>query len=367
MRALLVTLLLFSSLARANSLASIYNGSQYQLDGQLLVQDADNSNNYYYVPQAFRLKQSSQWDAKKQAYVPDYGIHREVITKAGRQYASYTMRFELDEPSESDVLTATMNLAVKTSPLVQILGMAQICGLSLAVPGFATAPPAPPDPDATVIRYSINSTDAGKCNSLVSLNEFSMSLTVPLERDHEYLNNFISPNGPVLPPVEMILPYKYKDRVIVSVDAHAALDQAKAAVGVGFTYEAVTAAVNASMENLWRSLTASGQVYVDCQNDDHTICDRFVQQAQDLLAKSIFLITPDMSKGDTNPLVVGDNNKASSANLFKIQLGYDEQHLSDNQKLTVDFTNVVYSSVRAQAQVIASGVPADVLGVPAPK
>jgi hypothetical protein len=115
------------------------------------------------------------------------------------------------------------------------------------------------------------------------------------------------------------------------------------------------------MEKMMNTLTMFGKVDVDCQNPDKTICDRFLQQAQELLAKSFLNYLPTSANGDTNPLVLADKDKAVNTSIVKVAAGIDMAQAERIGKFTLDFNNTVYSSVHTQVQVQANKLDRSVL------
>lgn len=352
--------LLFSGAANASALASVYNGEQFRLKGQLLVQDAEHPDDYYLIPKIYRLKNKIFVNEQTGERSNRANVNNKVITVNGRQYSSYTMRFRLDEPSEVELLEAKMLLQMKAGRAANIRGVAPICGIRLASLGFdqgtgneADTQKAISNPNVTTITYSISSTEAGKCTSLLDTTDFTVEYRVPIELEPKTAQDLTSDIGLVLPPVELLLPYKYKDSVTVEVDAESAIKQVKAAADLQGSFKFVTAQISASISNLVNKLTVSGGLKVDCQNPDRTVCDHFLEQAKDILSKTLFIYTPLAEKGDTNPLVVSDKDKSSSS-MFKVSLAYDEQEAKRIGKFRVDFSNMVYSTVSGQAQLRAA-------------
>jgi hypothetical protein len=353
------------AMARADALASIYNGEQFQLNGQLLVQDADHPDDFYVLPQTFHIQQQSTYDPTTDTLKKKMSINHQVIAANGNQYSDYTMKMVLDEPTQMQLMQASMQLRRTASPNARIKGMAPICGMRLTLPGLETSTEAPIagkfDPNTTFIQYSISSTDAEKCNAILTTTEFTLEYRVPLVLEPTVAKNLTSDVGLVLQPIDLILPYKYKDKVSVAIDARSAIDQLKASVGLQGSFKFVTAGVQASMEKMMNALKISGQLQVDCQNPDKTMCDRFVDQAVQILTKTFFTYLPMATSGDTNPLVIADKDKAVNASLFKIQLAFDEQSAERIGQFKVDFSNTVYDSVHGQARIEASRVPLEAL------
>lgn len=351
--------------ANANALASIYNGDQFQLNDQLLVQDADHPDDFYILPRTFHIKRQSTYNADTGEVKNIVSVNNRVLTSGQNQYSDYSIRVVLDEPGRLELLQAAMNLRRVANPNARIKGVAPICGMHVLIPGISNSTEAPNpasfDPNTTFIQYSLGSTDGDKCNSVLATSEFTFEYRVPISLEPATARNLTSDVGLVLQPIDMILPYKYKDKVKIVVDARSAVEQMKAAASLQGSFKFVTAGVQASMEKMMNSLQVTGQLHVDCQNPDTTACDRFVNQAQDILTKVLVNYLPMSGAGDTNPLVVADKNRAVNATMFQVQLNYDQQSAERIGQFTVDFSNTVYSSVHAQAQIDASHVPVEVL------
>lgn len=354
---ILAASLIFSGAANATALASVYNGQQFRLEGHLLVQDAEHPNDYYVVPKLYRLRNKVYVNDQTGESSNRASINHKVITVNGHQFSSYTMRFRLDEPGMMEKMTAEALLQLKAGRAAKIKGVAPVCGIRLATPGFDQIKPSgnqpASNPKSTTITYSISSTEAGKCNAFLDTTDFSVEYRVPMELEPKTAADLTSDTGLVLPPVELLLPYKYKDSVVVEVDAESAVKQLKAGADLQGSFKYVTAQVSANISKLVNKLSVSGGIKVDCQNPDRTICDHFLEQAKDILAKTLYIYEPFAKDGDTNPLVVADKDNAS-ASMFKVSLGYDEQEAKRIGKFRVDFSNTVYSSISSQAQLRAA-------------
>lgn len=359
MKALLAFLLVLSQVAEGKALASIYNGEQYNLGGILLAQGSDQPNDFYVMPTMYYLESGRYYDSKLKKYVDFAGFTHTVTKdeKSGIEYSVYGFRFRLATPSDLELLVANQKLRMnKTTRQAEIKGPAPVCGVDLKVLGFESGQKisaVPIDPNATLIQYSIESSD-GKCNSIMDVNEMSILYRVPLSQEPGVAKSLMSEEGLFLPNVELILPYKYKDTVKLTLDAESTIEQIKVLAGFTGTFKQVTAEVGATMQNLVNRLKVSSGITVDCQNPDKTVCNKFIDQAQDMMAKLLLVYTPEASKGDTNPLVVADKEKQASA--FRVNLAYDSQSAKRIGKFVFDFSNMVYDSVRSQARFVANGV-----------
>lgn len=352
-----------SSQAPAAALASLYNGEQFRLKNQLLLQDSDRPDEFYYLPQKYRVKRRGKLNEETQKVEYRTDLNHRVVRKGEREYSVYSMLVELEQPSPFDVLMAQTELSTKLGRQVVIKGLVPICGISLGEVGSASAGIAKPveaiSPDATLVQYSLNSSEAGKCNSPLASTEFRILYRVPLKEEPVYAENATSSVGLVLAPVELTLPYKYKDQVVIQIDARSAYEQLKAAADVKGTYKFVSGEMKAAVSKLFNMLQITGGIDVNCQNPDKAICDRFLVQAQEILAKTFFTYLPFAANGDTNPLTFADKDKAVDTSLVKVQMAMDQQSAERIGKFKIDFTNTVYSSITAQVQVTAARLPVE--------
>lgn len=359
----LVLISLFCTIrANANALASIYNGDQYHLRGQFLVQDADHPNDFYILPQAYRLKHQSVYDEAAGDYKDDFGITHQVSVINNVRYSVYNMILVLEQPSEMQRMEATFLLRRKVGMNAIIKGIAPICGMRIA--GFESASDSvekgTSSPDATLIQYSIDSTEPGKCKSLVTATQFNIRIRVPLEQEPAFAANLISGVGVTLPSIELILPYKYKDHVTMTLNAHDALQQLKGSAGISGAFSVVSTQLKGSVEEMMNKLQIMGSLHVDCQNPDHSACDHFMQQAQEIITKIFFTYLPLSTQGDTNPIVLADKEKSGSAKV-KVDLAIDSQTADHIGEFKLDFSNSVYDSVQTQAQIHVANVPKGIL------
>jgi hypothetical protein len=354
----LIPAALISVSAWAGAVASIYNGEQYHLNGAVLVQDADHPDDFFILPTRYHLKTKSHVDDQGRL-VTAQSARNTVVRINGHDYSSYAMTFELDEPGKLEMLRATQALRQQVGRPARIKGLVPICGLRLAVPGFKESGPSGDNrlnPDSPLLRYSISSTEADKCASIIDTSEFNMEYRVPIGLEPEAAKEITSDVGMTLPPIEIVLPYKYKDHVTVKIEAQSTINQLRAGGDFAGSFKMVTLQVKASIETLFNRLAVTGGLDVDCQNPDRKICDGFVEQAKDILAKTLFLYTANADKGDTNPLVLADNDKAVSTGGFKATLGIDSQSATREGYFRVDFSSTAYSSITSQAQVTAKNI-----------
>lgn len=352
---------LFSALARASALASLYNGTQFHLEGQLLVQDSENPNDFYLIPQVYEVKRESVFNPTTQSFSERVAVNHRVFSKDGHQYSSYSIRMILEMPDQLEIQRALSALRQKVGQSARIIGAAPVCGLRLDLPARLPSMEGSSEPpyNATWIQYSIASSEAGKCNSMMDTTEFSLEYRVPLDLEPALAQNITTDVGLLLPPIELVLPYKYKDKVRVEVDAESAIQQLKAGADIKGSFKFVTGEVQANIERLVNTLQVTGQMAVDCQNPDPTICNYFLDQAKDVLAKTLYIYTPLAVGGDTNPMVLGDKEKNVDASLFKVGLAFDEQSAKRIGKFRVDFSNTVYSSIYSQVQIHVQNIPSE--------
>ena len=356
--------LLLPIAANAGALASIYNGEQFQLEDQLLVQDADHPESYYYLPRTYKLKSRTALDMDGNPKRETSLKHR-VVTKGDKQYSVYTMTLELDHPTSLQLRIAEMQIRRKTGQRAVIKGPAPVCGIRVRGPGFDSTAAASPvdkvDPDATLIQYSVNSTEAGKCASVLATTEFNLVYRVPISQEPQTAETITSSVGLFIPAVEILLPYKYREKVVVTLDAVSTYEQLKAAADLQGTFKAVTAGVSAAMSDLKNKLMMSGGIAVDSENPDPAIRDRFLTMALEILSKTYLNYLPMGLAGNTDSLVLADKEKAASASLFKVQLGFDRQSAERIGKFRIDFSNAVYGGVTSQVQIKAARASKDSL------
>lgn len=365
MKHLILWLTLVPQLSFANSLASIYNGEQYDLGKIFLAQDANKPEDFYVMPSSFSLAPPQYyWDEKIQDYASKSTVSHEIVEVAGKKYSSYTLRFKLDQPSRQDVRRAT-NRLWNLRANARIKGLVPICGVKLGYFGFEFAQGEKPTPENSVnpggeyIRYSLRSNDSDRCTSLVSLKELSVVYRVPLELEPEAAKALTSDTGLVLPPVEVIMPYKYTDKVSIKIDTQSVIDQLKATGGFKGTIKKVALDVQGSVERMWNNLTTTGVIKIDCQSDQ-AVCERYYEIARDVIAKTFYIYTPLATAGDTTPLTLSDNNK-STPSLFDVKVNTDLARADRKSEFSLDMDNPVYSSMRTQVQFKAFGVSPDVL------
>lgn len=358
-----VVIVVVAQLAHGGAIGSVYNGEQFKIQGQLLVQDADKPNSFYFLPRKYKLKTKSRINVKSDKIEKTYGLHHQVVSEAGHQYSVYTMKLTLDRPGQLRSLDAELELRRLKGNDAKILGLTPVCGLRLDLPTggvlVSNTNSNPVNPDAIQIKYSLSSTEAGRCTSILDTSDVVLEYRVPMAREPEVANKLVSSVGLVLPSVELVLPYKYKDRVVVSVDAEMAYEQTKTAGSLTGDAKSVMLEARASVDAMFGRASATGKTIIDCQNPDRTICDRFVEQAKDHLVKMLFVFTP-IAEAQAPQVLVGDKEKIFEAGKTKVGLAFDAQTAKRQQNFVIDFSNAVYSSISAQAQVEINKIPFEI-------
>lgn len=339
-----------SGSAWANSVGSLYNGKQFDLDGRDLVQDADRPNEFYVVPARFKIVPTTISLGENGEETEQRGVNHRVMTINGQQYSVYTIRVRLDKPNEQQILLANNKLYQKFGAGAQVVGMAPVCGINLGAPlTEVSAGASSARPDAVVIRYNLQSTEAGKCESALFPRELTLTIYAPMSMEPQIAQDITSKVGLVIPAIELVLRYKYQDKVSVTIDAKNTYDQLKASAGIEGGYKFVSGSLSGNMTKMFNKLKVTGRIHRDCQNPDPAICDGFVEKAQELLKEIVFKYTPLATPNpDTKNLIVGDKEKVS-ANMVRVDMAMDKQEFENHGEFVFDFTSNTYSSIRTQA------------------
>ncbi len=356
-----LALLLSTQAARANSLASIYNGEQYKLDGYTLVQDANSPDNFYVLPHRYQIKSETFYNRETDKYESKYGVTHHIDTdSAGARFSIYTISMTLDEPGRTEKSKASLALHRDHSSSAKIVGLAPVCGMRLDVPGAVSNTPL--SPSVTLATYSIKSS-SGQCDSILDTTDFSLNLRVPMEQEPGFAKMITSEVGIVLPPLELLLPYKYKDKVTLSINASNAYERMKTSAGLTGTWKVIQANVQVNTESALNQLAITGGIVMDCQNQDKTACDLFLKQAQDILNQIFLKYIPLATnpEANTTPIAVQAGDKGASSAMFRVDLSMDKAEAQSLGTFNIDFTNSVYSSIHTQVQLDISNVPPEVL------
>ena len=357
---IILLLLLAAKNASASALASIYDGEEFKLDGEVLVQDYQTPTDFYILPQRYTVIQQSVYNPKTRRYTKIANANNIVTTENGKKYSIYTLRLRLVEPSQNDLLNATFLLRQK-HPGAQIKGLAPICGMTIAMPG-QDLPSRAANPDVPLITYSIKSTSSQKCGTIVANSEFTMSIHVPLESEPMYANALTSNGGLILPPIDVAMPYKYEDKVKITVDAKSFYKQVKAGAGIEGSWKVVSVGVKANVEKALQTLNIGGLVKMDCQNPDKTICGKFYDQAVKILSDSVMKYMPIAATNpNQDPLITTENNKSPGTNMFRVDMAYDEATAEKMVNLVVDFKDTEYDTLTSQVQLDISNLPQTIL------
>lgn len=353
MKKLILSLLMFAPLAQATSLASIYNGDHFNMNGVRLAQGADNPNEFYVLPTYFYLDSGRFYDRKLKKYVDNPGFNHQVQTDAqGNKYSVYTFSLRLAEPSDYELVFASQKLWLnKDTRTAEVKGLAPICAVDVKVPGFESGEKiggSASNPQATFIQYSVQSSSV--CGLPLDLTEMKVVYKVPFSLEPGVAKRLKSEEGLEVPNLELLHPYKYKDTVSLEIDAEIAVETLKSLVGFQGQYKEVQGAVQSAVKRMSTAIKSSQKIDRDCQNPDRTTCDRFEERAADLVAKTFLIFTPVPNQADSNQLVIADNDK--QAGTFKINLAYDRDIAKKVGKVSFDLSDTVYSQVRSQARVL---------------
>lgn len=349
--------------AQAQTYRGVYDGEQVQLSGFTLVEGA-KAGDFYYLPNLYRIKSGSRFDAKTNDYLPEYGVVHEVKEIDGIKYSIYNLRFSLRKLSTIEGLTAAQNLELRI-PGATLKGMAVPCGMTLSVPGFGNnvLPPesdvAPkPNPNATYVQYSISTAETGKCEGFDNFTQTDINVIyrVPLSMEPFVARSLTSGTGIVIPPMTLLFPYKYTDSFSIDLSKESAMKELKLLADFKGTIKAVQARVKASMTEIFKSSKINGSVKMDCRSGE-AICGKYFEWAKSMVEARLLTYTP--IKSDSKELTIGDSDKEVAA--FKVGLGFDQTKINDNELFHFDFSNVVYSSVPSLVHFRASNVPVEVL------
>jgi hypothetical protein len=355
---LILSALLLPISSRAGALASIWNGEQFGIDGETLVQDADRPDEFYILPRKYKIQKKSKYNERTDSFDTVPQVVHQISDIGGVKYSIYNITLVLDEPGQMELMELDSKLQ-RHRPSARIRGLANVCGMSLGLPAVAPLP-GPVDQNALHITYSINSTTENSCSSILPQTAFNLQIKVPLSREPEVANAMSSSVGMVLPPIELLFPYKYSDSVIVTFNAKKTIDQMATGLDLKGTWKVVSAGVSARTQDIVNRLKITGAIKMDCQNPDKRICDSFLEKAKEILSSSLVRYvpqTPVTNEGGVAQVVMGDNNKDVPTSLFKVEMAMDSRSFSDSEELKIDFSDVNYSTVKTQVQLDVSKVP----------
>lgn len=357
-----IATVLISLSAHAGALASLWNGEQFRLSGQILVQDADKPLDFYFLPTRYKVKATSVYNESTGESERKTWVTHQVVTDGTLKYSVYNIRMKLDEPGRFETLRAESELRQKVGLEARIKGLVPICGLSLGSSLVAAGEiGAQPNPSATVITYSIHSSEAEQCKSIVDVPEFNLQIRVPLSREPEFARAMTSDVGLVLPSIDVILPYKYNNKVTMLFNSKTTYEMMSQNVGLKGTYKMVTGEVESNIRKMFQSLEITSQMKVDWQGTDVALRDRFITQAIEFLSQAYIKYNAVTGPVGDKEVVVGDKDKSVSSSLFSVSLAMSEQAATQKADITIDFSSATYSTVKSQTQLDVSRVSKSVL------
>ncbi len=365
MRSLLAFFIIigFSLHAKASALASLWNGEHINLSGQILVQDAEQPLDFYVLPSKYILKRESKMDPQTGQLVNTVWFQNRVVDQGGVKYSVYTFKLELDSPGRMELLRAENKLRSITKTKARIKGLAPICGVALGSNFASFATPTPQvDPEATLISYSIKSTEADQCKSVLGTSDFAIEIKVPMSREPEVASQLISMTGLVLPALELVHPYKIKNSIVMTFNPVVLFEQMQTNVGLTGTWKFITASVQSNSTKMMKSLELTGGLTVNWEGADQAIRDIFINKAIEFLSQS-YLKYSQTSQKDLNskPETVADKNQSVSTSLFRVDMAMTKEAATIKEKISLDFSSVTYGTVKSQAQIEISNITSDQL------
>lgn len=345
--------------AGATAVASLYNGEQYEIDGVMLVQAADQPDTFFIMPKEYHLVRTSKWDSDLEERVYSPPVHHQTESVDGQTYGIYTMTFDLDVPGAQQRLVLGMKLR-RFHPNAQIAGLVPICGVKLDLLGINLAmvkeTSQRKETKATTIRYSLNSTEGDKCKAQISPTRFSVTYRVPIENDQSVRAELESESGLVLPPVELVIRNKYTDKITLKINKRRTIEQLKGLADLKGSLKMIKASVNAGIEDLIRRSEVAGDLHINCENINGPACQAFLEYVKSQMIKDLLVIKPEKPEGNIDRLVVGDSGKDVDASIFSVGLAFDSASVKDEEVFTFGFRGEVYDAIGTQVQLRANRV-----------
>ena len=340
------------------ALGSIWNGEQLGIDGYLIVQDADNKNEFFYLPKQYRLKSKSiqtQDENGNYTWENRQTLSHELTTlPSGEKYSVYNMKVVLSKMSKRNENRATMALRRKFGLNAKLKGQAPICGIESSIPNMSHHDPI----NETIgITYSLSS--VAQCNQISIPNEFSIRVMVPMYHEPAFAKSLINGAGEIFPTIRTLHPYKYTDKVSLTFNAIDMYEHFGGSAGVKGTYKNVTAQVKGQLQRMIEKFNAMGSVRFDVQNQDPKVREYYHGVFINMLSKIFFKYLP---QADATPLPGAPQiSYGQNKSLIKASLALSRSEAERQGEIKLSLEDVNYGNISSQVPVSIPAISEDII------
>lgn len=356
MKKLLVSLILLSSFsAIASSAGSLWNGSHVNLKGRMLVQDADNSNSFYWLPTKFKLKQKSD-------LIPDEDGNLTIQTKQaivqnfiedanGNKYSKYDMKVSLESLGQERLLNATMKLRRVHGYDAKIVGMLPLCGMALGLPTIMGS--SDPTANVTQVKFGFSQDNLDNCTNFNVARTFTISMLVPRKLEPAFGKSLMKGIGPTFPSIKLAHPYKYEDKVSLKIDTRKFHKMVSAGGKIKGTFKYVSAQVEAKVSKAMKQLAFTGHLKLNIQSTDPQVKAHYMKTFTKMLTDYFFSFTsskdgnPAPGSDPLKPVTFSSSNSGSSSALVGVDLAYTKEEIEELGEINISINDINYGAIQS--------------------
>ncbi len=397
---------LLSTGARADSVASIYDGSTFQLRGFQLLQSHDNASQYYYVPSIITPVRTSrvERDEFENSRIIDTSPFAHAIEERADGGKESVYRFEAQFPKPGRIALLQAEQALENRhPGASIIGPAPVCGLKLAVPSISTSSGASNAQEERGLRvvFGIATTlDGDECRSSIALDRFPVEIRAPLTLEPSLARALTGGTGLPLNTLELRIPMKYSDHFTGRIQVRRTLRALKELENISGSLFFVSTQVQEELKRIVDRLTVTGSIHLDIQSNQPETRTYFRNMVMEYLREtflkfaahpltqagnaasmeaacnpasstgpgpsSVPNVLPPQVKSPTDitppisgvaSLVPGQEPKIPAC--VRVSLLMSETEVDDSREFNLDYSEMNYSTLRVPLLFQASGLPVD--------
>jgi len=350
--------------AHASAAGSLFNGDHYELQGKMMVQDADSGNDFYWIPEKFKLRSKSEivytgsGRRRRGTLVNKQMISHSIVeNENGEKFSRYDLTVKLEGLDDSTRLIAQSMLRRKHDTNARLVGRIPLCGIATGVPKSIGASGANIESIQVVFGFVEDGLET--CSNFNVPKSFPISIIVPEKFEPGFAQSLVNGVGAMMPTIKLAMPYKYRDKATLSIDVEKAYKFINKSGSLTGTYKAVSAGVKANVRKMIRTLSYTGSIVFDIQNPDPKVRAHLEKTFIDIITKQFFVYTakPDLTMpGDndsTTPITFANRGGGSkSAPLVQAKFAFGEDEAREIGKINFSLENVNYGAMESHASIV---------------
>lgn len=354
-------MLSMGSHAYASSAASLFNGDHYEFKGKMLVQDADQPNDFYWIPEKYKLRVKSEIVRDRrgnQSLENTQMISHSIIQNAsGEKFSRYDLTVKMENIGEMRKIMAQSALRRKHNPRARLVGRIPLCGIATGVPksiGTSTA-----GVEAIQVIFGFTEDGLENCSNFNVPKSFPISIIVPERFEPAFAQSLVNGVGAMMPTLKLAHPYKYKDKASLSINVEKMYKFINKSGSLTGTYKMVSAGVKANVRKMIRTLAYTGSVVFDIQNPDPKVRAHLEKTFIDIISKNFFAYTakPDLTmpgnNDSTTPVTFSNQGgNGNSAAMVEAKFAFGKDEAQEMGTINFSLENVNYGAMESHSTIV---------------